>query len=72
MHDWWLGLLAEKTGGVAFLDQPLLHHVRHGANANFSPHESPYGPFRRLAFRWRILREVRRRMSSRPFPRRAG
>ncbi|HNY32706.1 MAG TPA: glycosyltransferase [Fibrobacteria bacterium] len=72
MHDWWLGLLAERTGKVAYLDQPFLHHVRHGANANFSPRSSPYGPLRRLAFRWTILQAVRRRLAQRPHGNLAG
>ena len=33
MHDQWLGLLAEKRGGVALLDKPLIDYRRHGQNA---------------------------------------
>ena len=65
MHDWWLGLLAERTGGVVVLDRALILHRRHGRNANFDPNRSPYGPLERLGFRWRIWRDVRRRLAER-------
>lgn len=59
MHDWWLGLLAERNGGVAVLREPLILHVRHGANANFAPGRSPFPLLERLRFRlllWRALK----------------
>lgn len=34
MHDWWLGLIAETFGRVAFIDQPLMMYRRHGSNAS--------------------------------------
>lgn len=66
MHDWWLGLLGERRGGVALLSEPLILHRRHGANANFDPNQSPYPLTRRLVFRWHIWRDVRRRLEERP------
>ena len=65
MHDWWLGLLAERRGGVAVVRDPLLLHRRHGANANFDPNQSPYPLARRLHFRWKIWLDVRRRLEER-------
>lgn len=65
MHDWWLGLLAERRGGVAVLSEPLILHRRHGANANFDPNQSPYPLARRLHFRWKIWLDVRRRLEER-------
>jgi glycosyltransferase involved in cell wall biosynthesis len=65
MHDWWLGLLAERRGGVAVLREPLILHRRHGANANFDPNQSPYSLTRRLLFRWKIWGDVRRRLEER-------
>ncbi len=62
MHDWWLGLLAERTGGVARISKPLIHHLRHGSNANFDPNASPYSYVRRISFRWRMWREVHQRL----------
>lgn len=58
MHDWWLGLLAERHGGVAILREALILHVRHGANANFAPGRSPFSLATRLGFRWRLLRAL--------------
>ena len=34
VHDWWLGLIAEVFGKVAFIDQPLMMYRRHGGNAS--------------------------------------
>ncbi|MEK7392338.1 MAG: glycosyltransferase [Fibrobacterota bacterium] len=65
MHDWWLGLLAERLGGVALLREPLLLHRRHGGNANFDPNRSPYSMLQRLVFRWRIHRDVKFRLKER-------
>lgn len=65
MHDWWLGLLAERRGGVARVAEPLILHRRHGANANFDPNRSPYSPVRKLVFRWRIWRAVQLRTEER-------
>ena len=55
MHDWWLGLLAERRAGVVVVRTPLILHRRHGNNANFSPGESPYGLVRQLGFRLRMV-----------------
>ena len=32
MHDWWIGLIAEKYGKVKFIDTPLIYHRCHGDN----------------------------------------
>ncbi|MBK8804701.1 MAG: glycosyltransferase [Fibrobacteres bacterium] len=66
MHDWWLGLLAERRGGTMRLDTPLIHHVRHGANANFQPGRSPYSYPRRLMFRLTMLARVAARLGEKP------
>ena len=66
MHDWWLGLLAERTGGIAVLREPLIEHRRHGGNANFEPNRSPYPLTTRLGFRWRMWREVQQRLGRTP------
>ena len=58
MHDWWLGLLAERGGGVLVLREPWILHRRHGRNASYGPGESRFGPWRRLAMRISILRAV--------------
>jgi glycosyltransferase involved in cell wall biosynthesis len=38
MHDQWLGLLAEKHGGVYFLEEPLIKYRRHESNATADVH----------------------------------
>jgi glycosyltransferase involved in cell wall biosynthesis len=58
MHDWWLGLLAERGEGVALLRVPLILHRRHLHNANFEPGRSPYGWVRRSGFRLRIATAI--------------
>ncbi len=32
MHDQWIGLMAEKHGKVALIDEPLILYRRHGSN----------------------------------------
>ena len=32
MHDWWIGLNAEKRGKVKFVYKPLILHRCHGDN----------------------------------------
>lgn len=34
MHDWWLGLMAEKNGTAKFIEDKLINYRRHGENAN--------------------------------------
>jgi glycosyltransferase involved in cell wall biosynthesis len=34
MHDWWIGLVAEVTGSVYFLNEPLMSYVRHSENTS--------------------------------------
>lgn len=60
LHDWWLGLIACREGGLLACPQPLLKHRRHNRNAS--------GPrtglqrlrrLRSLAARWRQWHAVR-------------
>ncbi|MFO6418788.1 glycosyltransferase family 2 protein [Hylemonella sp. W303a] len=52
MHDWWLGLVAQCTGRVFFLDQVLLLYRRHGGNLSSSGERS-IAPVRQR-FMWRL------------------
>lgn len=52
MHDWWIGLVAERFGSVRFLAEPLLQYRRHGGNAS-STAERSTATWRRR-FTWRI------------------
>jgi glycosyltransferase involved in cell wall biosynthesis len=65
MHDWWLGLLAERQGGVEVIRSPLILHRRHDGNANFPPGKSPFGLARRLEFRLRMAQALLARSRSR-------
>lgn len=38
MHDFWIGLAAEKTGKVALIREPLLFYRRHSANVTDMSH----------------------------------
>lgn len=51
MHDWWLGLIAETFGRVAFIDRPLMMYRRHGGNASPTAERSRVSWITRL--RWR-------------------
>ena len=52
MHDWWLGLVAERIGRVCFLDEVLSLYRRHGGNASVTGQRSCYPWLLRL--QWRI------------------
>jgi len=32
MHDWWVSLVAKRTGAIAFIDQPLVKYRQHTNN----------------------------------------
>lgn len=55
MHDWWLGLVAERWGSSLFLPQPLLLYRRHGRNASPTAERSDAGIRQRLAWRWTLI-----------------
>lgn len=55
MHDWWMGLLADRGGGVLVLREPWIDHRLHGSNASTAPRRSRHGMARRLAMRGSIL-----------------
>lgn len=51
MHDWWLGLVAERFGSVAFVREPLVLYRRHGSNLTPTAERSTATSLQRL--RWR-------------------
>jgi glycosyltransferase involved in cell wall biosynthesis len=58
VHDQWIGLLAERHGGVCFLDELLVKYRRHAANLTATTH----APAAQMAtWRLRLLRELARR-----------
>lgn len=52
MHDWWIGLVAECTARVRFLDETLSLYRRHGGNASPATMRSTVPLTTRL--RWRM------------------
>lgn len=58
MHDQWIGLLAEKFGGVCFLDEPLIKYRRHNGNATQSTHASVS---QMVAWRANLMQELVKR-----------
>jgi glycosyltransferase involved in cell wall biosynthesis len=51
MHDWWIGLVAERVGTVHFLKEPLLQYRRHGGNASSTSEQSTASLGRQIAWR---------------------
>jgi glycosyltransferase involved in cell wall biosynthesis len=68
MHDWWIGLVAERTGRVRFLDEVLSLYRRHGNNASPAATRSTVPLARRL--RWRL--DMARHLLARDRQRRAA
>lgn len=55
MHDWWLGLVAETFGSVAFINQPLIMYRRHGGNASPTTEKSRISWAIRIRWRTKLL-----------------
>jgi glycosyltransferase involved in cell wall biosynthesis len=54
MHDWWLGLVGEAFGKVAFIPDKLVLYRRHGANASTTAGPSQASWATRLRWRWTL------------------
>lgn len=52
MHDWWLGLVAERVGRTCFIDEVWSLYRRHGGNASQTSERSTFSWLQR--FRWRM------------------
>lgn len=61
MHDWWIGIIAEKRFAPAFIKDELIGYRRHGDNVS-AMHHHPLG--RMIRNRATLLTEVSRRLSS--------
>lgn len=55
MHDWWLGLLAERSATACLLREPLVMFRRHSATASTSSQASTRPWFKRAADRIHLL-----------------
>lgn len=58
MHDIWIGWVAELTLRIKFVDECLVLYRRHGKNESSSSEKSPFGIFRKMKFRWDVLKYV--------------
>ena len=58
MHDWWLGLVAESFGSVAFVPLPLVMYRRHQANASSASEKSSVSLQRQLAWRAQMASDL--------------
>lgn len=58
MHDWWIGLVAERSARVAFVDVPLVLYRRHGGNASSASQRSTATLGTRLRWRLALVRAL--------------
>ena len=52
MHDWWIGLVAERSARIVFVATPLTLYRRHGANASSASQRSRASL--RVQLQWRL------------------
>lgn len=57
-HDMWIGLVAEKSGNVCFLNKPLLYYRRHENNASPTATKSDYSVLFRIRYRMQMLLNI--------------
>jgi len=58
MHDWWIGLVAELTGKVFFLEEPLILYRRHDNNASSTAKQSNANVLKKLKWRYIMAKEL--------------
>jgi glycosyltransferase involved in cell wall biosynthesis len=58
MHDWWIGLVAERSGRVAFVDTPLTLYRRHGGNTSSASQPSVASLGTQLRWRLALVRAL--------------
>lgn len=61
MHDWWIGLISEVYGKSAFCNQLLVAYRRHNKNVSVSGEKSHYGFFKKLHFRFIMIKNLIKR-----------
>lgn len=64
VHDWWLGLIAEKQNQVKVINKPLMLYRRHGANLSTVGNKSKYNLYSKLSFRVKLLLQLCQRFKS--------
>jgi glycosyltransferase involved in cell wall biosynthesis len=65
-HDWWLGMVAELSGEVLFLPEPLVRYRRHGANVSPTARTSDRSLREKLGDRLRLAYELSKRAMRAP------
>ena len=73
MHDVWIGLLAECTGKVLFLDERLIYYRRHDDNFTAAAHKadnrlSDFSFSYKIRYRFLLLFYVMKRCLKKPTP----
>lgn len=58
MHDFWIGMVGELYFKVHFMDEVLVLHRRHGANASTSGRSSRHSINEKLAHRYKIIKNL--------------
>ncbi|MDR0558587.1 MAG: glycosyltransferase family 2 protein [Prevotellaceae bacterium] len=58
MHDHWIGLIAELTGTVVYISEPLILYRRHSDNASLTGEKSKYNFYMKLKIRINIVRAL--------------
>ncbi len=68
-HDTWIGLMGEIYGNCYFLPEQLHYFIRHGSNFSvtngqdaMSDQISPYSFWQKLRMRWRLLKNILKRV----------
>jgi glycosyltransferase involved in cell wall biosynthesis len=58
MHDFWIGMIGELHYDVRFIPDQLVFHRRHNTNASSTGRKSALNLFRRIDFRYRIIKNL--------------
>jgi glycosyltransferase involved in cell wall biosynthesis len=58
MHDIWLGFVFGLFYNTSFIVEPLVYYRRHGSNASSTGEKSPYNFFKKILFRYYILKNL--------------
>lgn len=55
MHDIWIGLMANRKGSIALIEEPLILYRRHGNNASPTSENSDLTLYRKIAYRFNLF-----------------
>lgn len=61
MHDRWIGLIGEISGGVYFYNKKLIGYRRHNSNTSNGFDKSSYSKIKQFSIRFYILKEFIKR-----------